>query len=217
MSQTRKVAGIGLLAVVVTSGFAVMNASATVTGHFVHHAIDPHAFVTGTENGTHRTKIRSGGGTWVECDITHYHGTLTTHTVTKVKLRRTSSQCHTEGGAPGSVVVDENECTFDFDSRTTGHATVTLACPAGVAGIVTTHPNCTMRMPPQALSGATYGAVTEGGVQKITLNLTIPNITMHYEGGICVFLGTTHSAEMVGSATLGLFNTAGLPISGTTT
>jgi hypothetical protein len=200
MSIKLKALGLGLIAAMAMGSFAAINASATVSGHFTHDAVGGAATITGKESGTHRLKF-STGGTPIECDVAHYSGSVATATTTTIEVTPAYSKCHTEGGEPGSVVVDVNNCKFVFHSRTTGHATTGVKCAAGVS-IVVTHPNCTMRMPTQALTGVTYGTITENGKHAITLNSTVSNITAHYEGGICIFLGTSQSATMIGSATV---------------
>jgi hypothetical protein len=201
MSIKLKALGLGVLAAMAMSAVGVLNASATVSGHFTHDAAGGAATITGKESGTHRLKFASDGGTPIECDVAHYSGSVATATTTTIEVTPAYSKCHTEGGEPGSVVVDVNSCKFVFHSRTTGHATTGVKCATGVQ-IVVTHPNCTMRMPSQALTGVTYGTITENGKHAITLNSTVSGITAHYEAGICIFLGTTHSATMTGSATV---------------
>ncbi len=201
MSIKLKALGLGLIAAMAIGSFAVMNASAAVSGHFTHDAAGGTATITGNEGGTHRLKFSSDNGTPIECDVAHYSGTVSAATTTTLEVLPSYSQCHTEGAAPGTVTVDVNNCKFVFHSRTSGHATTGVNCPAGF-NILVTHPNCTMRMPTQALSGVTYGTATEGGKHTITLNATVGGITAHYEAGICIFLGTTHTATMNGSATV---------------
>jgi hypothetical protein len=218
MSIKLKALGLGLIAAMAMGSFAVVNASATVSGHFTQDSGGT-ATITGKESfGTaHRLKFASDGGTPIECDVAHYSGTVAAATVTTMEVVPAYSQCHTEKEAAGTVTVDVNKCSFVFHSGT-GHATTGLKCPAGVAGILITHPNCTMRMPPQEkLSGVTYTQTTEATKHTITLDATVSKITAHYEGGICIFLGTTHSATMTGSATVEGLNAGGTRVNVTAT
>ncbi|HYP56553.1 MAG TPA: hypothetical protein VEQ41_09690 [Solirubrobacterales bacterium] len=217
MSMKLKVLGLGLIAAMAMGSFAVLNASASVSGHFTHDAAGGHAIIKGLEGpGTaHRVKF-STGGTPIECDEARYEGTVSSSTVTTLDVLPIYSKCHTEGAAAGSVVVDVRGCTFRFHSNSGAaphtpatHATTGLVCPAGVDGILVTHPNCTMRMPPQALSGVTYTTTVENNKHAITLNATVGGITAHYESGICIFLGTKQTGTMNGSATVWAENTAG--------
>jgi|SRR6187549_656112 len=211
MSIKLKALGLGLLAAMAMTAVGVLNASASITGHFTHTATGGHGLVVGTESGTHRVKFSVDGGTPIECEEASYHGTVSAATVTAVRVTPTYGKCKTEGGAAGSVVVDTNECHFVFHSNTkasgsnpTGHATVTVECTSK-GPIVVTHPNCEITIPSQSLSGVTY---TPNG-SEITLDSTVGGITSHYHGGICVFLGTTHTGTMTGSATVKGTNTDG--------
>lgn len=213
MSMKLKVLGLGLLAVLATSAFAVVNAPAKTSGHFTHDVPGGTGFITGTEGGTHRLKFDTGG-TPIECDVAVYHGTAPA-TATTVDVTPTWEKCHTEGAAAGTVIVHHNECQIRFHSNTaastsppTEHATTGLVCPAGKA-VVVTHENCTMTMPPQALKGVTYTTLFENGRHTITLDSTVEGITTHYHGGICIFLGTTHVGRMQGSVTVEALNSIG--------
>jgi hypothetical protein len=60
-----------------------------------------------------------------------------------------------------------------------------------------------MRMPPQTRSGVTYTPITGANKKaSITMNVTVHDVTAHYEGGICIFLGTTQVGSMTGSVTV---------------
>lgn len=211
MSLKLKALGLGLLAMLAMGAMAAIQASAETSGHFYNHNGGNPTFITGTEGPekNHRIKFRSDGGTPIECDEAIYHAETSATTTQELTVTPTWKLCHTEGGAAGTVVVDHNGChlVFTSNSKATGHnpttdATVHVVCPAGKA-IEVTHPNCTMRMPPQTTNHAvTYTPDVVNGQPAITLNATAENITAHYHAGICIFLGTTHKGTMIGSATV---------------
>ena len=211
MSIKLKALGLGLLAAMAMGAVAVLNASATTTGHFGNTATGGHALVVGTESGTHRLKFSIDGGTPIECEEASYHGTVASAAVNSVRVTPTYGKCKTEGGSAGSVVVDTNECHFVFHSNTkasgskpSGHATVTVEC-TDKGPLVITHPNCEIRIPSQSLTGVTY---TPNG-SEITLDATVGGVAAQYESGICVFLGTSHTGAMNGSVTVKGTNTDG--------
>jgi len=216
MSMKLKVLGLGLLAVLATSAFTAINASASVSGHFTQEINT--ATITGEETlGTpHRLKFSADGGTPIECTVAHYEATPV-HPLTfeEITFTPTYELCKTEGAASHNITVHHQKCEYEFYSntnasanvephKTTGHATVGLWCPPESNGILVTHPNCTMRMPPQTIKeeGATYTTITRNGKHAITANITATGITAHYEAGICIFLGTNHTAKMEGSVTV---------------
>jgi hypothetical protein len=218
MSMKIRALGLGVLAVLAIGTTTSINASASVTGHFTHTASDGHATLTGTEGpgNVHRVRFSVDNGTHIECNVAHYHGTVTVATVTTIDLTPTYSGCHTEGEAPGSITIDTNNCHLRFHSNSNAsthnpseHATLGYVCPAGVAGISITHPNCTIRMPTQPLKGVVYTTTEENSRHTLTVTMTVQGKTAHYESGICIFLGTTHSGATTGSFTLEAFNTAG--------
>jgi hypothetical protein len=223
MSLKLKVLGMGVLTTLALSAIAVVNASAERTGHFTHDAVG-NAKVTGTENGTHIIKFHSDHGTPIECTTAEYHAEIS-NTTDEIQVTPTWSNCHTENSTT-NIPVHVNGCKLKFTSNTKAsvdppetHATAGLVCPEGVAGIVVTHPNCTMRMPPQTVNHAvTYSTINLNEKHAITLNVTAnTSVTAHYEGGICVFLGTTHQGSMTGSATVHARNQAGEPVNLTAT
>jgi hypothetical protein len=219
MSLKLKVLGLGLLAVMATSVFGVMNAGAVFGGHFVHHGVDPHATISGVEStgSIHKLEFVKEGGAASEvisCHNASYTGTVTANTFQSVTITPAWSNCTT--GTPEtepSFEVDENGCDFTFTSGKTGstHHTAILTCPVGKS-IEITHPNCTIRIPAQTLSAVTYTAITEGGKNALTMNVTAKPITSHYEAGICIFLGTTQKSEMKGSVTIKATDTLGAQV-----
>lgn len=209
MSLKLKVLGLGLLAVMATSAFAAVNASAISGGHFVHHASTAHADIEGTKSATEPLHFISEGGSKLGCDKEEYKGTVTTSTFTEVKIIPSWSECYTTGEET-KFDVHENGCYFVFTSGRTGqtHHTAHFICPGEPLDI--THPNCTIKIPTQTTQGVTYSATKVGTVDAVTVTATA-KVTAHYEGGICIFLGTNHQAEMSGSVIVEARDTAVQP------
>lgn len=211
MSLKFKILGLGLLAVMATSAFAAVNASALTTGHFTAEPAvgDHHVIVKGTDayKTAHQLVFKEvGAAEGISCTDSEYHGTLSgaaATTTQAIQVRPTYKNCATESGAWGSVAVHVPAAcgtnVFEFTSRSAGHATVHVRC-----AIQVTHPNCTINIPAQTphSGGVTYTTTTEINKHAITLNSTVGGITANYEGGICIFLGTSHTYEMTGSATV---------------
>jgi hypothetical protein len=86
---------------------------------------------------------------------------------------------------------------FEFTSGNPG--TVHVKCL-----ITITHPNCEITVPVQTphSGGVTYNTVTEGGKHALTLSVNVGGITGQFHGGLCIFLGTNHTFNMTGSATV---------------
>jgi hypothetical protein len=215
MSIKLKALGLGLLAAMAMSAVAVVNAGATTGGHFTSEM--NHTTIQGIESGNHQLHfVKEGGseGERIGCINDSYSGTVTAATVTEIQITPSWSTCKTTGSAT-HFEIHENGCSFKFTVRTnpgTEHNTVHLECPPGNA-VVITHPNCTITVPAQTVTGVTYPSDGAGG---ITLNSTVKNITTEYHGGICVFLGTSHKSEMVGSVAIhGTFNNNKVNISAT--
>jgi hypothetical protein len=216
MSLKLKVLGLGLLAVMATSAFAVTNAGATLGGHFTNDALNGHALITGTEStgSSHTLHFKREGAPEedsITCHNATYHGTVNAATVQSVTITPDWSKCTTNVSGSPTFEVHENGCTLTFTSGKIGqtHHTVDVVCPPGKS-IEITHELCTMRMPGgQTLRGITYTTTTESNKHALTMNVTVKGITSHYEAGICVFLGTTQKSEMNGSVTIKATNTAG--------
>lgn len=232
MSLKLKVLGLGILAVLATGAFAVMNASATVNGHFTHDAADGHATIVGNEiYGTaHMTEFQrteptdTPVGAPITCTKTTYHGTVTTNTVQTLTIVPHYTECGTTGGTWNEVTVTMNGCDYTFHSNTkastnppTEDATVTIDCPPGQA-IVIHHPNCTITVPAQApKGGVTYTTVLENNKHALTVDVTVTHIVGQFHGGLCVFLGTTKEFDMTGSVTVKGENTVNQPVNITAT
>ena len=224
MSLKLKVLGLGLLAVMATSAFAAMNASATQSGHFVSDS--DYVTLTGTEQfdpndlvgKPHHLsffRLNSAGtatesGEPIKCTHVAYHGetlegaAATTTQVVRVRPDYTGSQnCSTGGVGPHNITVDVpagcETNVFEFKSGNTG--TVSVNC-----NITITHPNCETTIPNIAenhsLHGITYDTIIDGGKHALTVTANVKKIRGQFHGGICVFLGTSQTFEMVGSATV---------------
>ena len=224
MSMKLKILGLGLLAVMATSAFAVMNAGATTGGHFVSSV--SHTIIKGTETpviGVHVQEFAEEGSTSAEagiyCTESSYEGTANAATVTELTITPNWDKCHTTTKTE-NFTVTENGCDFNFTVRPEGHTkhnTVHLLCPVGKA-IEIHHPNCTITVPAQTVEGVVYTRQpASGNPDWITLDSTVKGIESQYHGGICIFLGTSHKSVMVGSVTVEGFNTAGEKVSITAT
>jgi len=228
MSLKLKILGMGLLAVLATSAFAAINASAIVNGHFTAEPKEDHLIITGAETNPgkhflvfHETKNATEYGSTIECTHVKYHGTLSgalATTTQSVEVRPEYIECATNGGVWGEVKVDvPTECgtnVFKLTSRTPpNHGTVHVECVIKI-----THPNCEITIPKQTPTGGiVYDTDPETTPHAITATVTATGIVGQFHGGICVFLGTTHTFDMTGSTTFWGEDTAGnkVPITAT--
>jgi hypothetical protein len=218
MSIKLKALGLGLLAMLAVSAFAAVNAGANITGHFITGS--EHTYVTGIQDpGTTDTVhfIADTGGKKIGCDKAIYTGTHKTeplappNTTTELTITPEWDQCYTtpnEGeSAEAKWNVDENGCDLIFRSvkePETNDATVYVKCPENAA-IVITHPNCTITVDTQTVGGAIGNGVTytnkNDGNPWITMDVKV-KLNTTYHGGICIFLGTPHTATMEGAVTV---------------
>lgn len=223
MLQKLKRLGTGSVAVLAIGAYGSMSATATTSGHFVSDL--SHSVIEITESGPHQVQFSVDELPYI-CEKTAYAGTTGANTATSLTVVPTYDDCRTEGGSAGEITASTNGCTFVFASNSaasthapTGHATLTLTCPAGKA-IALKHAGCEFIMPPQSLkAGATFTTTVNGttGKHELTVNTTATDITTHYEAGACIFLGTSHKGSMVGSTTLKALNTAGEQVNYTAT
>lgn len=225
MSIKLKALGLGLLAAMAISAFAVMNASAKDGGHFVSE--NEHTILTGTESWpltTHVTELAVEGLKGIVCTTPSYSGTVQTDktkTVTSITITPVYEGCETTGDPKGSVTVTMNGCDYTFtvtsdDSQKTD-STVHVLCPPGKV-IEIHHPSCTITVPPQTpAGGVSYSRETVNGKHAITLNSTVSGINLQFHGGICNLLGTTHPGTLNGSVTVSGKDTPGNPVGITAT
>jgi hypothetical protein len=203
MSNKLKALSLGLIAAMAMSAMAVVNATAQTGGHFVSSASS--TTITGSEGGSHVLHFKSEtgeAGSEIGCDNDSYTGSVTGTTVTEITITPSWSNCSTTGSPNTKFDIDERGCDFKFrvGLNAAGHNTAEVACPATSAGFLITHPNCGIVVPPQTVTGVSYK--NEGTPHQVTLTSTVKNIKTYYHSGICVFLGTTHSSEMIGSVTV---------------
>jgi len=217
MSHKLKALGVGLLAIVVSSSLAAVNASATSGGHFVsesHHTV---VNQTSSKESIHSLEVLLHGleGGFV-CDQMTATGTISGTTVTEAIGFLSLAECHTTNAAPGTTVVHTNGCSTSITPALAGGKNTShLNCPVGKT-IVVTHPNCTITIVPQTLNGITTTAITENGKHAITGDVNI-QFSTQYHAGICIFTGTAHTGTIIGSTTIRATDTEGIPVSVTAT
>jgi hypothetical protein len=221
MNFKLKALGLGLLATLALGAFAGVNATANSEGHFVAPGT-PHAEVNqisggDPQHGFEVTLHGLEGG--VVCDKAIARGTISTETVTQVEGFTELEKCHTTG-SESAIVVKMNECKgigrVAKGTTSSTEQTEELVCPAGKA-IVVEHPSCTYTIPPQKNNtGWTYTPIKDNGKDAITLDVNI-QYTIQFHAGICVFLGTTHTATAKGSTIVRGINTIGEQINITAT
>ncbi|HEX9968478.1 MAG TPA: hypothetical protein VGB06_11110 [Solirubrobacterales bacterium] len=204
MSNKLKAIGLGLIAAMAMSAMAVVNATAEIGGHFV--SSDPGTTsIVGSEGGTHVLHFVSEGGaegSRIGCDNDSYTGSVSGGTATAITITPAWSECYTTGTPGTKFDIDERGCDFSFKvgKNPAGHNTAEVICPAGTAGILITHPNCGIVVPPQSVNGVSY--TNQGTPHEVTLTSTVKGITTYYHSGACIFLGTNHKSEMNGSVTV---------------
>jgi len=199
------VLGVGLLAAMALGTLGVMSATADTGGHFASSA--SHTEIEGIESGSHQIHFAKEGaaeGQRSGCIFESYVGVLSATTVTEVNITPNWETCKTTG-TEGHFGVDENGCSLKYTIGNFAHNTAHLICPTGAA-IEVTHLNCTMTVPPQTVTGIVYASDGAGG---ITMQSTVKGIETQYHAGICIFLGTSHKSEMIGSVTVEGFDTDG--------
>lgn len=216
-----KAFGLGLLAALVTCGVAALNVSAKTGGHFISEAEAGHTIVNQESGeGSHQLEFflhgLEGG---IVCDQMSATGTAMTSTVTEEVGNVILKECHTTNQIPGSIAVDLNGCqtriTVAPGNPETTEQTNDLICPAGKA-IEVTHPNCTITIPPQVLTGLTYTTVTDNGKHSITVDVKV-QLNTQFHAGICIFTGTAHTGTFQGSTIVRALNTNAEPVGITAT
>ncbi|HYP55269.1 MAG TPA: hypothetical protein VEQ41_03055 [Solirubrobacterales bacterium] len=208
MNRKLKALSVSACAVLVVVALGGMNARAETGGHFVTEAAP--AIIKGTEGGNHHLHFAVDGGVAIGCKEDSYVATMGTTTATELNLTPSWSKCSTTTEGGGEFDIEEKGCTIQLTigKNPTGHNTGHFVCPAGVTGIDIKHPNCTIRVPPQTFTGMAY---LKGPENSVTLNSTTVSLTIHHEGGPCIFLGTTHSGTFIGSMVLRATTFSGNP------
>ncbi len=205
-----KILGMALLAFAATSAFAATNAFSTPAGHFYHHGPEEKAAVTAEERATtihgltftrHKPNSHATEPPGIHCEKSEYTGTVNTRTVQSIQMYPKYTNCTTEDGT--KVTVHVNGCSYTFLSQgARPHATVIIDCEPNKA-IEITHPNCTIKVPAQTTATTLTEGISYTQVgNELTADVTVRTITGHFEGGLCIFLGTNHKFEMTGSATV---------------
>lgn len=210
MSTKLKALGLGLVAALAMSAFGVMNAMANSEGHLVTE--DPNTTLVGTEGGEHSLHLVAEGGGQVGCDKDAYHGEASESEST-VSITPDWGECYTtpdEGEEPeDSWDINEQGCsitlTVSNEPTTSTTSTAGVDCENAGEAILVEHPDCLIEVP--ETEGEPYEGIgyTNNADGTMTMHVDTGNngaITVHYEEGPCVFLGTTHGADMKGSVTV---------------
>lgn len=214
MSNTPKKIGLCVIVVVASTAFSAMGASAATGGHFVsevsHTLVDQ--TISGTSGHQLHIKIDSGPeGTAIACKEARAVGTAAAGTVTEAIGETSLSSCYTTDNPDTLYEILENGCqgkaTVASGNPSSTEQTGHLICPAGKS-IEITHPNCTATVPPQTVTGLTYTSTTVNGKHAITVDVNVEYI-LYYHSGICIFLGTNHTATVNGSTVIRGYNTEG--------
>jgi len=220
-----KVLGLSLVACFATSGFAVQNAPATVSGHFTSEVTENDLLVIrGTEEwdpsneigkpynlSFQRTVNGQASGEPIKCTDVAYDGVLTLAFATTSQAATvwpSYSACKTKNAASHKLLVDTTTpCGTELIRVKSGSGTVDLLCT-----ITVTHPECLIRITPQEkLSGLTYKTVLIEEKHAFKVEVDVQNIKAEYEEGICVFLGTNQTFHLKGSLTIWATDTLGAP------
>lgn len=184
----------------------VTSASAQTGGHFT---IDvPKAKIKTTESPTHRLEFTFPGLTPILCEERTFPGENIPQTFVDIAITGGAPKCATTGGNPKELEIQFHGCglKFKIGQKAGQHNTTDIYCPPGEGPIEVIHPNCKVKVPAQnGFNGVTYTNVPEEGKHALTLQLTLaagPEVTAHFEEGICIFLGTNHAMVVTGSLTV---------------
>ena len=179
---------------------------------------DDHTVINGFEGESeHFLEFTIASQPGIRCTQSVYEGTSMQTNSSSITISPNWNKCYTTGSSETEWSIDENGCTIQFTigTKSEGHNVADLVCPTEPLKL--THPQCTIHIPGQTVTGVAYGQVLESGEHSITLTATAENITTHFESGICQLLGTTQTAKMEGDVTVQGFNTAGEPVDITAT
>ncbi len=204
MRHKLKISSLSLLAVVAVSAVAALNAAANGEGHFVTNLT--HADIDGGVGSFHKLHyVEHGFAGEIGCKNTTYRATAIsgTKTVTELIFTPAYGECFTTpDGAPGSVAIHVNGCTYKFTvaKGTTDNTeqTIHLQCPPGAA-LRITHPNCTITIHPQIINtGITYTKKVDptSGKHIITLDANGQYTTTRHN--LCQLFGTNGTGTLKG-------------------
>lgn len=216
MSLKSRGLGLALLAALAVSAAGAVSAAAKVSGHFTSDAVGGHTIVNQVSSlpSNHGFVIKIDETAAFECKEFSAFGTAVSGTLTEVEGSTQANGCHTEGSEVVTAI-HTNECKGKAWSNATGALTGAMVCPPGKS-LEITHPNCTIVAPPQTTSGLTPTTIVKNNKHAITVDVNI-QYTVHYEQGICIFLGTKHTASIIGSTEVWGQDTNGLPVNITST
>ncbi|HYP56284.1 MAG TPA: hypothetical protein VEQ41_08320 [Solirubrobacterales bacterium] len=200
--------GLGLLVMLAASALVVAGASAVTPlgNHFTAETSEQDLVLKGTESFSEGREINweltvngKPEGSLLKCTDVAYHGTLVDFAATTsqaIPLRPTYSGCSTNGKESHNLFVDvPAECGTNVLTLTSGNpGTAHVECEVKL-----THKNCEIRILKQTLSGVTYTTGLREGVHSLAVDVNFPATTVHFENGICVFLGTVHTYHATGS------------------
>lgn len=208
--------GLALLAAMAIAAIGAVNATAQVSGHFVSEAVGGHTMVSQVSSfpSNHGFIIKIDETSAFQCKEFSAFGTAVSGTLTEVEGTTQAKGCHTEGSEI-ETAIHTNECKGKAWSNATGALTGAMVCPAGKS-LEITHPNCTILAPPQTTTGLTPTTIVKNNKHAITVDVNI-QYTVHYEQGICIFLGTKHTATITGSTEVWGQDTTGAPVNITST
>jgi hypothetical protein len=219
MRPKLRIASVSLLVAVAAVAATAFNASAKTGGHFVSEATHTIVNQTSSVSSLHQIEfVGHGLEGAIICDQMTATGTISTQTVTEALGNIFVSKCHTTGSEV-QTAVHINGCqtriTVASGDPATTEQTNDIVCPAGKA-IEITHPNCTIKIAPQVVTGLTYKTTLVNGKHSITVEANA-GVTTHYEAGICIFTGTTHTGTFTGSTIVRPENTVGESVGVTAT
>lgn len=223
MSIKLKTLGLGLFAMAAMGAFGVMNAGAAGGGTF--DVGDGGETITVSEEpGTsHNLVFELDTGGIFDCTVSEYHGDTADGVVPSITVTPNYQECFTAGNET-KFLIDENGCTFEFTVGANPEADNTVhVCESGGPMIIN-HPNCELTVEEQTVGDGVawdHDVGSEGvsytldeapnGADAITLDSTAV-VEGEHHGGACQILGTEHTLEMRGSATVIAEDGNGFPV-----
>jgi hypothetical protein len=217
----RIVKALGLTLVAVYALGAVMASGATAA-EFTSFNTNTLLHEGGTVVGTDLEEMVvtvAGEAIQVKCSTNTYTGSSLTGTEPTPLVKPSYSGCNAFlfGGKVGSAEVKTTGCEVQFHvtggSGDTWTGTMSIVCPAGVAGIdITTSGGCSIVLPAEkntAVNGMTYTDVTVAAPTDVVVDVNATNLHSTTAGGPipCGTSNGTHTAgTLKGKVTLRSFN-----------